>query len=305
MPVSKCRIICLVCLFSAALSADSQAGRQVHDIEALERQSSICLKDRYDAKADDAAEKLKSAFQVYGAALAGKAALGPKQLKSAIRYQRIVVQFHQWMGDTEAKYDALGALIAMVAKPEGYGPEAAAGLAIKNADQAFEKKDFDDALRIYRIIVEAQWAADLDERNYCRLCLGRCQAKQGKDGAAFETYKALMRDAPKSDWAGEAMLYARPMYFRRRNYDEAIQSYQRLLEANPKCKRRPFLMEDMAFSHIKKKEYDKAEQILKQVIDEYAGVDATSQRPEGVHVSYARHYLHMIKEKKKAESSDE
>ncbi|KPJ55965.1 MAG: hypothetical protein AMS16_03250 [Planctomycetes bacterium DG_58] len=299
-----CVVFLLVSLpFGYTQQADTPRG-DANGIEALEERAAVRLKGRYDPEAVDAPISLKKAFEVYQVAVRGRDAHSERDLKLAIRYQKIVVRFHQWSGEVQPTYRAFDALIGMVAKPEGYGPQTAAKLAIRNADRAFEGKRFDEGLRIYRIVADAEWARGLEEQNYSRLRVGRCQSGKGMAGAAFETYKALVRDAPESDWAGDALLYAQEMYFSRRAYDEAIESYQRLLSANPRCKRRPYLMEQMAFNLIMKKEYEKAEQILKQVIKEYAGVGATAQRPEGQHVAYAKDYLQMIEDKRKAEQSD-
>ena len=182
--------------------------------------------------------------------------------------------------------------------------EAAAKRAVKAGDEAFQKQDYEEALRVYRLVTEAEWARGLEEKNYCRYMAGRCEAEVEEEEVAFATYKGLIEEAPYSDWAGEAMLRAEGMYFARREYDAAIEAFERLLEENPKGRMRPYLMEKMAFNYIMKKDYEEAERILNQVIKEYAGVDAGPKWPEGLHVAYAKDYLQVIKDKKRADAEE-
>ncbi len=156
---------------------------------------------------------------------------------------------------------------------------------LRLADCYYVSKSYSDALLNYRKVTQMS-SPDAD---YAHLQAGIILGITSKYAEAVVELDKVIRDYPRSGVYDEALFRRAQLDFEQGNYSQAVDTYTKLIQANPSSRFAPYAYTRRAASYYNLKVYDKTAQDYISVIENYpnhpAGSDIILQLQEALNLT--------------------
>jgi tetratricopeptide (TPR) repeat protein len=172
-------------------------------------------------------------------------------------YDKAQPQFKAFLNDPSAKPD----------DPNYYDAT------LRLADTYYVAKDYNSALTQYDKVIQAN-ATDKDYAYYQK---GRTLGLMGRREEATNTLNALLKAAPNSRYAEEAVFQQAQLAFEAGDYQPAVDGFSKLIANRPNSALLPQALQKRGVAYANLEQHDKAVLDFQRVLGEYPRSEAASQ----------------------------